>query len=354
MIELKDSDGKSYFFKEPEFDFTKLYIISGQYIFGQVWNNQQGKWKEKKWNKETGKVVGGGSNVTYFDLVPVTKEYDVFSKESCTDAEYAEAMKPSDVGIIAKSPKVCDINQYNLDKISLDAIDIIERYNTGKYDCYMQVINIEGVYIGWIKLKGLRTMYIGKRKLILKKHSFIADAVIANPDVEIEYETDLGWFTTTNFFEFYKENDNLRLKKQPKLLSENAFFRLINYGYTEYFKFQEDISVKKDTYSEAISDSFTVTETTCNLEIESDGSSNSFYVFPDYVCDVDSLCRYWNLSSAEGNILKSLTANLGSRHGGTDKRREVRKSLHYAIERMRWNEFSDEEIMAQVQKHFKK
>jgi len=82
----------------------------------------------------------------------------------------------------------------------------------------------------------------------------------------------------------------------------------------------------------------------------SDGGSNSFYVFPRYVCDVDSLNRYWESSSAEGNILKSLTANLGSRHGGTDKKREVKKCLHYSVERMRCNDFTDEEILAQVQK----
>lgn len=82
----------------------------------------------------------------------------------------------------------------------------------------------------------------------------------------------------------------------------------------------------------------------------SDGGSNSFYVFPEWVVDVDSLCRYWELSSAEGNILKSLTANLGSRHSGTDKKREVRKSLHYSIERMKWEGFSDVEILEQVKK----
>lgn len=82
----------------------------------------------------------------------------------------------------------------------------------------------------------------------------------------------------------------------------------------------------------------------------SDGGSNSFYIFPLFVCDIDSLARYWKLSVPEGNILKSLCANLGSRHGGTDKKREVRKSLHYAVERMRWEGFTDEEILAQVQK----
>ena len=90
------------------------------------------------------------------------------------------------------------------------------------------------------------------------------------------------------------------------------------------------------------------------MKKESNGGSNSFYIFPDFVCDNDSLCRYWELSSAEGNILKSLTANLGSRHNGTNKKREIRKSLHYSVERMRWNDFSDEEILEQVKKQLKK
>ena len=82
----------------------------------------------------------------------------------------------------------------------------------------------------------------------------------------------------------------------------------------------------------------------------SDGGSNSFYVFPTIVKDVDSLCRYWKLSSAEGNILKSLTANLGARHTGTNVQRETKKCIHYSVERMRWNNFTDEEILNQVKK----
>ena len=196
-----------------------------------------------------------------------------------------------------------------------------EKYATGKYDCYFH--DNENSEWSMYADRDIKKLGFGNElyKLILKVDTFIANAVIANPHVQIEYATPVGWSDLrVNFFETYLEETIYRLKKQPKQVSE---------------------------------DYFTVTETTLSSEVESDGSSNSFYVFPDYVCDVDSLCRYWNLSSAEGNILKSLTANLGSRHGGTDKKREVRKSLHYAIERMRWNEFSDEDIIAQVEKHFK-
>jgi len=86
--------------------------------------------------------------------------------------------------------------------------------------------------------------------------------------------------------------------------------------------------------------------------VSSDGGSNTFFAFPSWVVDVDCLCRYWQLSSAEGNVLKSLTANLGSRHDGTDKKRETKKCLHYAIERRLWNGFDRNDIEKQVKKHF--
>lgn len=86
-------------------------------------------------------------------------------------------------------------------------------------------------------------------------------------------------------------------------------------------------------------------------ENESDGGRNNFYTFPKWVYNIDKLCRYLKLTSAEGNILKSLTISLGARHGATDVKREVKKCLYYVIERMQWNDFSDEEIMAQVKKH---
>jgi len=61
-----------------------------------------------------------------------------------------------------------------------------------------------------------------------------------------------------------------------------------------------------------------------------DGSKNDFYKFPDWVKDVDTLSEYWNLDFYDGNVLKTLTLNLGARHEGTSKKRELNKRLHYS------------------------
>jgi len=79
-----------------------------------------------------------------------------------------------------------------------------------------------------------------------------------------------------------------------------------------------------------------------------DGGSNNFYKFPANVTDIDSLARYWKLSFAEGNILKSLAANLGSRHDGTNPKREKKKALHYAVDRLIEHGISRNEIENQV------
>jgi len=61
-----------------------------------------------------------------------------------------------------------------------------------------------------------------------------------------------------------------------------------------------------------------------------DGKKNNWYRFPDWVNDIDTLAEYLDLDFYEGNILKTLTANLGARHAGTSKERELNKRLHYA------------------------
>ena len=66
------------------------------------------------------------------------------------------------------------------------------------------------------------------------------------------------------------------------------------------------------------------------LKDQHNGGHNSFYDFPLWVNNIDKLAEYLQLSFYEGNILKSLTANLGQRHNATDKTREVNKCLHYA------------------------
>ena len=83
--------------------------------------------------------------------------------------------------------------------------------------------------------------------------------------------------------------------------------------------------------------------------MSNDGGKNDFYTFAPYVKNVDSLSRYLELSGAEFNILKSLTSNLGARHVGTDSKREAKKCLHYAVERMLYT-FTPQEIFSQIQK----
>jgi hypothetical protein len=86
------------------------------------------------------------------------------------------------------------------------------------------------------------------------------------------------------------------------------------------------------------------------LEVKSDGAKNNFYRFADYVKDIDSLARYLKLNGAEFNILKSLTCNIGKRHNGTDSIREIKKGLHYSVERMLWYGIDSEEILNQIKK----
>lgn len=100
----------------------------------------------------------------------------------------------------------------------------------------------------------------------------------------------------------------------------------------------EDVAFKKK------SEDFTLTE------VKSDGGKNDFYRFAPYVKDIDSLARFLQLNGAEFNILKSLTCNIGQRHNGTDNVREVKKCLHYAVERMLWSGLNKEEILSQVKK----
>jgi len=84
-----------------------------------------------------------------------------------------------------------------------------------------------------------------------------------------------------------------------------------------------------------------------NKEIKSDGGKNNFYKFPEWVDDIDSLARYMKWSFSEGNLAKSLTTNIGSRHSGTNSLREKKKTVHYAIDRL-LTEATPDEIVEQV------
>lgn len=61
-----------------------------------------------------------------------------------------------------------------------------------------------------------------------------------------------------------------------------------------------------------------------------DGSKNSFYAIPEWVEDLDDLAEYLKLDGFEFNILKSLWVHIGTRHSGTDEKREINKCLHYS------------------------
>lgn len=209
---------------------------------------------------------------------------------------------------VGDNPDVINAAKREMEKDSEEVVfcsgELKKKYASGKYDCYCHED-------GKFYLKDMDAFDIkADDVLILKEHSRIAEAVILNPDIEM-YQADRT--TLVDFFDEYDE--------------------------TLDYRFDPDTIQKP----------FAVTE----ADSSSDGGSNTFYTFPSWVRDVDSLCRYWKLSSAEGNILKSLTAKLGSRHGGTDEKREVKKCLHYAVERMLWNEFSFDDIETQVKKHIK-
>ena len=46
--------------------------------------------------------------------------------------------------------------------------------------------------------------------------------------------------------------------------------------------------------------------------------------------NIDTLAEYLELDGYDFNVLKSLTVNLGARHAGTNKARELNKRLHYS------------------------
>lgn len=74
------------------------------------------------------------------------------------------------------------------------------------------------------------------------------------------------------------------------------------------------------------------------MKKKNSGGSTSFYDIPKYVHNVDSLARYLKITGPLFNILKSIFSVKGDRHSGTDKRRDAKKMVHYAIEHLMWVE----------------
>lgn len=81
-----------------------------------------------------------------------------------------------------------------------------------------------------------------------------------------------------------------------------------------------------------------------------DGSKTSFYNIA-HCEDYDDLAEYLQLDGFEFNIGKSLFANLGNRHDGTNPQREAKKCLHYAIRRA-FKQIGREEAHKMMQKYF--
>jgi len=82
-----------------------------------------------------------------------------------------------------------------------------------------------------------------------------------------------------------------------------------------------------DMMNEAITKAASLKDAT--ISGSNDGGKNSFYDFPDWVTNIDTLSEYLQLDGYDFNVLKTLTVNLGARHGGTSKKRELNKRLHY-------------------------
>lgn len=140
-------------------------------------------------------------------------------------------------------------------------------------------------------------------KLIKKEHSHIAQAVIENPDVEIQIRTD---FSPLNCFEPFKGD----------------FFE----RYVKSFEYR-----LKPTQEEP----FTVSETTEIHEKSHDTSINNggetdYYQLKKNWKTFQDVIEDREMNYAQGNILKvACTFNIG-RHGATDYERELNKIIFFA------------------------
>jgi len=109
-----------------------------------------------------------------------------------------------------------------------------EKYAIGKYDCYGSNLTTNSGYFTIIKptFKSSITWYM----LIKKEHSLIAEAVIANPDVEVECKYEKSkhfpneWIDveTKDFFEQYTEDYEYRLAKPQNEIKVSSMEDLDN------------------------------------------------------------------------------------------------------------------------------
>jgi len=91
------------------------------------------------------------------------------------------------------------------------------------------------------------------------------------------------------------------------------------------YKIQRDEPSEKE-----VAEMFEESKKDAKIPGANDGSKNSFYDFPEWVTNIDTLAEYLQLDGYDFNVLKSLTVNLGERHAGTSKKRELNKRLHYS------------------------
>jgi len=93
----------------------------------------------------------------------------------------------------------------------------------------------------------------------------------------------------------------------------------------------EEYTIQRDEPSgKEVAEMFEESKKDAKIPGANDGSKNSFYDFPEWVTNIDTLAEYLQLDGYDFNVLKSLTVNLGERHAGTSKSRELKKRLHYA------------------------
>ena len=84
-------------------------------------------------------------------------------------------------------------------------------------------------------------------------------------------------------------------------------------------------------------------------ELNKDGSKNSFYSLHG-VEDYDDFAELLKLNGFEFNIGKTLFVNIGDRHDGTNRQREAKKCLHYAIRRAKM-ELGKDEVDSMIRKY---
>jgi len=161
-----------------------------------------------RWNGYYIEASQEAYNLLIADLYDYSSD---FSADTDWD-NYIWGRRVGDMGLkTIKSLYLVDGKLSSTKEVPHDEIaELKEKYATGRYDCYCIALKFP------YKIPNpIFRMKAKNYKLILKEHSIIADAVIANPDVEVEYKPLRGyWFDLKiTFFETYSEELTYRLKE---------------------------------------------------------------------------------------------------------------------------------------------